>query len=124
MMITVPLVPPSPNELRRKYRNPHVYRKLRKLWEQELFYGASCARHRNELIALAKKSKMTVAITVFHSREFDVDNLAGSQKPILNALKNIHFIRDDSPACIELSPPQQVLSKDHKTVVCIHCIHD
>lgn len=94
-----------------------MYRKLRKLWEHNLFYGASCSRHRNELIAFAKVSRMVVQITVFHNREFDVDNLAGSQKPILDALKNIHFIRDDSAKFLELYPPAQVLSKEGKTVV-------
>lgn len=120
MIISVPLVPPSPNELRRKYKHPHAYRKLRKLWEQELFYGASSARHRNEQIFFADHGvKMRVRITVFHAREFDADNLAGAQKPILDALVNIGFIKDDSSIHLELDPPEQTISKEKKTVIYI-----
>jgi hypothetical protein len=39
MRITIPLLPPSPNELRRRYRNPHVY-KLRELGQPARTTGA------------------------------------------------------------------------------------
>ena len=117
MMIRVPLVPPSPNELRRKYRHPHAYRKLRKLWEAELLYGASCSRHRNELIALAEKSIVTVQITVHHTHAFDMDNLMGAQKVILDALRNIHFLANDDAKHLQLLPPEQVIGKEKYTLV-------
>jgi hypothetical protein len=120
MIITVPLVPPSPNELRRKYRNPHAYRRLRKLWEDELFYGASCSRHRAELIDAAKKGRMRVQITVHHPRIFDQDNLPGALKPILDALVNIHFLANDDREHLELLPPAQIHSTEKKTVIVIN----
>jgi len=116
--ITVPMVPPSPNELRRKYRHPHAYRKLRKQWEHDLFYGVSCSRHRNELFACAKTvEKMCVQITVYHTRTYDEDNLQGCQKPILDALKNLGFIANDSIQKLLLMPALQVTSKEKKTIV-------
>jgi len=39
MKITVPMVPPSPNALRRRYRNLHVY-KLREAWAATRATGA------------------------------------------------------------------------------------
>src|SRR6516164_953856 len=37
MKILIPgMVPPSPNELRRKYRHPHAYRRLRDTWQQAI----------------------------------------------------------------------------------------
>lgn len=121
MIITVPLIPPSPNELRRKYRSPYAYKKLRELWEHNLFYSGSCARHRNELIEFAKKpTVISVQVTIHHSREFDADNLVGALKPILDALRNIGFIKDDDAKHLRLEAPRQVLAKEKKTVICIH----
>jgi len=116
--IMIPAVPPSPNELRRKYRHPHAYKKLRQQWEHDLFYGMSCARHRQELVDQAKSfQQMRVHVTVYHSRLYDSDNLAGSQKPILDALKNLGFIADDSPARLDLLTPSQIISDEKKTIV-------
>lgn len=123
MIISVPLVPPSPNELRRKYRHPMAYRRLRKLWEDALFYGASCARHRNEQIELAKTTRMKVQIIVHHTKEFDQDNLPGACKPILDALVNIEFLKNDDRMHLELVPPEQILCKHRNechTVVVIN----
>jgi hypothetical protein len=117
-IITIPLVPPSPNELRRKYRHPLAYRKLRKLWEQELFYGMACSRHRQELLAAAAASeRMRVEIVVHHTKEFDPDNLPGACKPILDAMKNCGYIVDDNEKKLQLIPPAQVLSQEKKTVI-------
>jgi len=119
-LISIPNAPPSPNELRRKYRHPHAYRKLRQQWEHDLFYGVSCSRHRQELIAQAAASpRMRVAITIFHPRVFDQDNLVGSLKPILDALRNLGFIVNDSIDKLELMEPTQVKSKEKKTLVAI-----
>jgi hypothetical protein len=117
--ITVPSIPPSPNVLRRKYRNPHTYRRLRKQWENDLFYGVSCSRHRNDLIALATATQqMQVQVTIYHTKPFDDDNLVGALKPILDALRNIGFIANDSPDKLELLPTTQVIGPEEcKTVV-------
>jgi len=118
-IIHVPLVPPSPNVLRRKYWHPHAYRRLRMQWENDLFYGTSCARHRQQIIEWAKAGKMCVQIIVKHTRSFDADNLAGCQKPILDALKNIGFLKDDSAESLELLGPRQQLvrKQDCETLV-------
>lgn len=117
--LEVRAVPPSPNELRRKFRNPHAYKKLRGAWEWALL-GSLGPHHRQALILLAKTApKLRVQITFHHSREFDPDNLGGTQKIILDALTNIHFLAGDSAKEIELLPAAQVkcMRKDQKTVI-------
>jgi Holliday junction resolvase RusA-like endonuclease len=118
-MIWVPRVPPSPNELRRKYRHAHAYRRLREQWEHDLFYGVGSSRLRAELEDTAENVKMRVQITLYHSRDYDADNLAGCQKPILDALKNLHFIADDCSKKLLLLPAEQVkvARKEAKTLV-------
>jgi Holliday junction resolvase RusA-like endonuclease len=115
-IITVHMVPPSPNELRRKYRTYHAYRQLRKQWQHDLFYSL-CLRHRNELMDHARKAgQMCVAITIYHTKEFDPDNLPGACKPILDALVNLQYLADDSPSKLQFSV-SQVIGSEKKTEI-------
>lgn len=109
-------VPPSPNELRREYRHPQSYRRLRTAWEW-MILAAPCATHRALLKNAARTNKMHVEVTIYHKKAYDPDNLAGSLKPVLDALKNVGFIKDDSAKSIELVPPKQVIGKIEKTLI-------
>ena len=113
------MVPPSHNELRRKYRHPLAYMRLRKLWEHNLAYGVLCARHRRELMDLAKLGqRMRVEVTVFNNKILDDDNISAGLKPVLDGLKNIGYIQDDSPPFLELAlPVKQHKSAEKKTVI-------
>ena len=117
--ITVPTIPPSANELRRKYRNPFAYRRMRQQWEHALAYGVLCARHRRELIEQAKAGKrMRVEIAVYHRGTFDEDNMVAALKPILDGLKNVGYIQDDSAPFLDLVlPVKQWKSAEKKTVI-------
>lgn len=117
MILTILAVPPSPNELRRKYRNPHAYKRLREQWEHDLHYGVSCSRHRQELREHAQQGRLQVEITVYHARAYDPDNLQGCQKVVLDALVNIGFLADDSIQKLHLLPARQIRSKELKTTV-------
>ena len=116
-------VPPSPNVVKRKYRNPHAYRRLRTSWETMLLYSIS-PHHRTALKAQAKvPGKVFVDCTLHHSRAYDPDNLFGSTKVILDALVNIGFLADDSPANIRLTVQQvKAKRKEVKTVVKIGAV--
>lgn len=112
-------IPPSPNVVKRRYRNPHVYKNLRTLWEWNLLTSIGI-HHRMRLMEQAKKEgKLRVQITMHHSRLYDPDNLAGAQKVVLDALVNIHFLGGDSPDKLNLLPAVQVkcMRKDCKTIV-------
>jgi hypothetical protein len=97
------MVPPSPNELKRKYRNPHVYARLRDLWHQAIL----CMTHPPERDAyrlMAKHRQMQVQVTIHNAREYDPDNLVGCQKPLLDALVMMKLIHDDSRQWLKLEP--------------------
>jgi hypothetical protein len=115
--ITVPLVPPSLNVLRRKYRNCFVYKKLRTDWEHSLKYAVGSANVVKWLNVQAKHNRMRVKVTIFHGNQYDPDNLVACLKPVLDSLRNIGFIQDDSEKWLELVPPQQFRSGERKTVV-------
>jgi len=110
------MVPPSPNE--RKWQHHMARFRLRKAWQEGLFYGVICARHRRELIDQAKTNRMRVEITVHIKNTFDEDNLVAAMKPVLDGLKKLGYIRDDSPEFLELVLPiQQIKSAERKTVL-------
>ena len=117
ILITIPMIPPSPNVLKRTYRHPHAYKRLREQWEHDLYYGVACGRHRSYLRDNAIHGKMWVQIIIHHRKPFDPDNLQGSQKVILDALKNLRFIADDSSEKLDLIPAEQVIGKEQKTIV-------
>ena len=48
---------------------------------------------------------MTVQLTIYNARRYDEDNLQGCQKPVLDALKNLGYIYDDSPRWLSLLTP-------------------
>lgn len=95
MKIIVPMVPPSANELKRKYRNPHAYARLRDSWEQAIAVLTARA-DRKILLDTSHMNRMIVHVTVHNSRMYDSDNLAAAQKPILDSLKRLEYIHDDS----------------------------
>lgn len=117
-ILTINTIPPSPNVLRRKYRTPHAYKKLRAAFEWELFSVPS-RMHRERLQQQAKCGKMWVEMTVHHTKLYDMDNLQGSYKPILDALVNIGFLSGDSPDRLQLLPAKQILcgKSEIKTIV-------
>ena len=117
MIITVPMVPTSPNTS--KLQHYMAKYRLRKAWQEGIFYGVSCSRHRRQLIEQAKTgAPMLVEIAVHHSKVFDDDNLAAALKPVLDGLKKLGYIFDDSPAHLRLAlPVKQVQSRERKTVI-------
>jgi len=60
--------------------------------------------------------RMRVQITSHRKALLDRDNLIGGMKPLVDALKDVHAIRDDSPAWVSIEYIQ-VVDKTHKTVI-------
>lgn len=119
MTLTVPMIPPSPNLLKRKYRHPMAYKRLREYWEGHLFASPS-ATQRTQLKRQAKQAGVLwVQMAVYHSRLYDEDNLQGSYKVVLDALVRIGFLAGDSPDRLRLEPAVQIKSsrKDAHTLV-------
>jgi hypothetical protein len=60
--------------------------------------------------------KMRVQITSHRKALLDKDNLVGGAKPLLDALKDVHAIRNDSPDWVTVEY-LQVVDKAQKTVI-------
>jgi hypothetical protein len=104
--IHIGMCPPSGNVLRRRYRSPHSYRKLRQKWEESLAYAVRDASERNALIKQANSCRMHLRVTLIHKGIFDDDNLYSALKPVLDALVRVGYLRDDSAKWLELEAAQ------------------
>lgn len=94
-------VPASPNELlgfHWRYRKKNC-----DLWQREVYYALVQAGHRN----LIPYGRAQVSIDRHSHGELDPDNLIGSVKPILDALRYAHVLVDDSPAHLVLKVTQR-----------------
>ena len=120
--LTVPLVPPSANALRRKFRHPHSYKKLREVWERSLAYAATNAEERTQLKKQASCFKVRVRVTVTHAGEYDKDNFFAALKPVLDALIRIGYLHDDNSEWMELECEQQTHPRVKKTTVTIEAL--
>ena len=100
--IQVPEVAPSPNRLMRLHWAAR--RRLLKKWEWIVF--AEVYRMGGPL-AIKYHGKLAVRITRRSRNALDQDNLVGSAKLVLDALKNAKIIEDDSPEHIELTCVQE-----------------
>ncbi|MBA0084676.1 MAG: hypothetical protein HRJ53_06755 [Acidobacteria bacterium Pan2503] len=79
-------------------------RKLLRKWE----WAIHCETFRREKpVAILTADKLTVRITRRSRHMLDHDNLYGSAKIILDAMKHIGLIADDSPEHIELHCEQE-----------------
>jgi hypothetical protein len=122
MRLEVPLVPPSGNELRRKYRTVFAYRDLRMAWEKALKYCTGSAQITKEFVRQADTAqiecrKLRVEIEVHRAKVLDADNCMSGLKPVLDALFNVDFIGSDAPDFLELPLPRIVISRKRKTVI-------
>lgn len=115
--LEIPMIPPSPNEIKRKYRHPKVYMNLRKTWEQSIFISTGSASRAQEIKQIAQETPcMIVRIRIHHRGSYDPDNLTGSVKVILDAMRNIGFLRNDRAKDIQLDVQQFANSLGHTTI--------
>lgn len=98
-------MPASPNYFRGKHWR-HRHRDS-KMWNQEIYYAVHQARVHHD----APYEKVKVVIERRSRGELDPDNLYGSVKPVIDALRYAHVLVDDSPAHLELEVTQ---SYSHK----------
>ena len=105
MKITLPLVPPSLNKLRKMHFQS--YKRLRDDWQRHIFLLTLKTDIRALRAKVDLKSRMKVKITVEHMRKFDYDNLVGGCKPLLDSLKRLDFIVDDSEEWLVLEVKQE-----------------
>jgi len=99
VIIEIPRSAPSANQLRRKYRNSFAYKRLQETWQTI------------ERFVLKEKPKMRVLIQLTKPRLYDLDNFVGGCKPIIDSLKRLGLIHNDSPHWLDLQVEQIQRSK-------------
>lgn len=108
--ILVPMCPPSGNELRRKYRHPMAYKRLREVWSRTL-WGLISGRDREWLEAEAMLGvKMRLEVCIQKRRFFDKDNAYASMKPVLDSLVGLKYLAGDDPGHLDLTVTQEKLN--------------
>ena len=94
--------------MRRKYRHPFAYMKLRDTWKRTIWALGPRSNAGND--------PMRVSIHVEHRTLYDEDNLVAGCKPILDSLKSLSYIKDDSPQFIKLRVTQEK-SRERQTTI-------
>jgi hypothetical protein len=113
----LPGIPPSANVLKRKYRNPHAYARLRDMW-QRLCWAFIQGSDRQWLMAMADlKKRMRVDVNFAHTKLDDPDNLPGRCKVLLDGLVRLQFLANDDPLHIELHVTQIKIRQNETTLV-------
>lgn len=110
LTLTVPKASPSLNTFNGKHWS--VYREQKKLWLKMLWVAKAQA----EIYGLPMIERANVSIERFGAKSLDEDNLAGGVKMLVDSLRSLGLIEDDSPAHIKLSVAQH-LSKNIRTVI-------
>ncbi|MFA5377884.1 MAG: hypothetical protein WC455_19195 [Dehalococcoidia bacterium] len=112
--ITLYTLTPSNNQLLSMHWGAR--RDLRKRFRGELYY----LLHRAGWEQPAKSEdvpKMRLTVQIFRSpRRFDSDNSTGGLKPMIDALRDIRAIRNDSPVWLELVTHAEQLAHDRPRV--------
>ena len=112
VIIEVPRATPSANQLRRRYRNSFAYKRLQETWQTEIACKIRPGiRAEIERFVLKEKPKMRVLIQLTKPRLYDLDNFVGGCKPIIDSLRKLGLIHNDSPYWLDLQVEQIQRSK-------------
>lgn len=58
--------------------------------------------------------RMRLELTIYRARRYDPDNAAGGAKILIDAMRDLALLKNDSPLWLDFPPPRQVLEKDKK----------
>lgn len=114
LAIKLDCLPPSLNRLLRMH---WAFREnVKKLLEKEIYYSSL---PRLVEFTMTRRAKRRVRIIINHKRMDDPDNLSGRAKLILDVLKYMHLIWDDSSGWIDLKVEQKKTKIDEWTDIII-----
>ena len=118
MKLTLQSLPPSTNMLERMHWA--VKRRLRSQLQWELTAAlADMGRKLPPLLYGKTAPKRRVTITTFRPRRLDPDNAVGGCKVLLDAMRDIGLIRNDSPKWLELIVNQHIEKCECRTEIYI-----
>lgn len=112
ILIMIPRVPPGGNELRRKYRHWAAYRMLKQTWERELAVNSQGLQRAYLYACHSRQAKMHVRFDIGRKRLLDQDNAIAGLKPVLDAMRAVKFIYQDSPRYLELDVAQHNVAEE------------
>ncbi len=99
---TIPISIPSANVLRRTYRNPHAYKRLR----DDMGYLVNGFARAIPTASGPRKVRITRLIDR-GGKQFDYDNLVSGAKPLLDVLVTMGIILGDGPGQVEVEYIQE-----------------
>lgn len=114
--LTIPRLPKSPNSLRARHWS--VKHKDKKIWDM---FIAVLVPSEAKLLEGYRDRRMVQVRLFYAGRPLDPDNLHGSIKPILDALKNNWLIYDDAEEWLVYTVSQQKVAtrKEERTEIAI-----
>ncbi len=112
-------LPPTENQLRRKYRHPHAYRQLRERWTKILQFGSGSAKASRLIREAAEQGPMRVKVFIFKRRFHDQDNADGCRKFILDAARDnrVRYLTDDNQQWLASATVTQIKSAHRRGTV-------
>jgi Holliday junction resolvase RusA-like endonuclease len=123
MKLTLQSIPPSMNMLMRMHWAQR--KRLRNQLQWELTAAlADLGRKLPPLLYGKTAPKRRVTITTFRPRRLDPDNAAGGCKVLLDAMRDIGLIRNDSPKWLELVVNQVIEKRECRTEIEIKNIEE
>lgn len=106
--LVIPSLPTSTNMLERMHWA--VKGRMRKAFAQEIIIAAANAGLKLRPTD-TKPGRRRVTITTYRPRRLDPDNTQGGLKPLLDAMRDVGLLRNDSPRWLELPPVNQIIEK-------------
>ena len=116
MRLLLSSIPPSANQLMRMHWA--VKKRLRTTLQWELVRALHEIGHPLPPIAVnVKAPKRRLLIIAYRPRRFDLDNAYGGCKVLIDAMRDVGLIRNDSPKWLELRVEQVVEPKRCRTEI-------
>jgi Holliday junction resolvase RusA-like endonuclease len=110
IILTIPKASPSLNTINGQHWNH--YRQQKRAWLDLIWVAKLDAG----IYGMPMFERAKVSIERFGTRSLDVDNLTGGCKMLIDSLRQLGLIVDDSPAHIALTVTQRI-SKTPRTVI-------
>ena len=118
MKLTLQSIPPSANQIMRMHWGQRKRLRSQLQWELTAVL-ADMGRKLPPLLYGKTAPRRCVIITTYRPRRLDPDNAYGGCKVLLDAMRDIGLIRNDSPKWLELVVEQKIEKCDCRTEILI-----
>jgi hypothetical protein len=110
MKIILKSLPPSTNQLERLHWA--AKKRMRNALRWELIEAmATGGAPMPPVLIHPHPGRMRVRIKVYRPRLLDPDNAMGGLKVLLDAMRDMGLLKNDSPKWLDLAPPEQIIER-------------